>query len=849
MRVQLTNAGAALLDANTGPIQVSTFKLGSAYGYVPAPTDTDIHGSLVYTGAPSQYFVVNSNVVKYSVVLDYALGPFNFGEIGLYTSTGVLFALATGDSLLSKIPVTSPGGNAVRADIYLSMVNQNYEMWLDYPDSSNQFRLAVLQSVDQLPPVSNATPNAYIVSGAVLPSNAGEQSAFLAYTDQSGLWSFDAYAFAYQKEATIVAADALSVTISNTDYTPAIAASYYGELICEFSTGANYSICRYVQAVVEGATQTTISFYNQLLNVPIVGDKIIFFSRQSLSTTVPNLPIASATLLGAVKVGTTLTIASDGTLNVGSTSYPVLSVNGKTGDVELTATDITGFATVATTGKYADLVGAPGAYTLPIATTTVLGGIKAPSDGALSIAGDGTIDLGFSPVKTVNGTSPDGTGNVTINIPESAIGLVSPANIPAGDDLNNVATYGVTGIYFCTDANSSSVLNNPATTSGFVMDVEAFSTTGSTGGFLQRLMTSGSLFFRRYNSTTNTWTSWVQTQTAGNFPIATTTSIGVVSVGAGLNITGTGVLSTQIQSVNGHSNANITLTASDVSAVSVTEIDAYGGLPSLDAPNPSTPVPATDPFTFGRMNFWQNTLGTWQNMGYWDANANHVIQTRQPTPPSTPDTNTSLVTGGMQIIDISYDGSVRSGLITTFPDYQTVSGEGFVYQVMTAGTTNIDGTSQWNVGDLIVGVNGKWLRIAQPYTLPVATATVLGGVKKGAGLDVAGDGTLSATGVANNSLTSATSWFRQNPDGTIEMGGTVTLASGTNSVSVTLPTAIPTMYLDGQVTDTGSSCYAYGISPVDATHVTVSAPVYWLDPTGASVLRASATGKWRILCK
>lgn len=53
----------------------------------------------------------------------------------------------------------------------------------------------------------------------------------------------------------------------------------------------------------------------------------------------------------------------------------VTSVNGKTGAVTLVATDITGFATVARTGAYSDLTGAPTPYSLPIATTGVLGGV------------------------------------------------------------------------------------------------------------------------------------------------------------------------------------------------------------------------------------------------------------------------------------------------------------------------------------------------------------------------------------------------------------------------------------------------------------------------------------------
>lgn len=704
MRVQLTNAGAALLDANSGPIQVSSYKLGSDYGYVPSPTDTNIHGTLVYTGAPSQYFVVNSNVVKYSVILDYSLGPFSFGEIGLFTSSGVLFALAVGDELLSKIPVSSTGGNSIRADIYLSMVNQNYEMWLDYADTNSDFRMAVLQSVDQLPPSSQAAPNAYVITGAVAASNDGQQSAFLAYTDRTGLWNFDAYAFANQREATIVAADGLSVTINNADYTDGIVTSYYGQVICEFSTGTNYSICRYVKAVVKGATQTVISFYNPLMQVPIVGDKVIFFSRIALSTTIPNLPIASSTILGAIKVGTTLTIAGDGTLNVAPTSYPVTSVNGMTGDVEVTATDIPGLATVALTGKYSDLIGAPGQYILPIASTTTLGGVKAPSDSNLTIASDGTIDLGFSPVKTVNTIGPDASGNVTLP-PQAVVGLVNPAAIGAGTDFNSLKT---TGLYFGLDANAASFLNAPNTTAGGTLDVEPFTTTASGGDVIQRYTQSNGIFIRRYTQSTNIWSTWISMATASSPAVATTASLGVVQIGAGINVTGGGVISTVIQSVNSKTATNVVLTAADVGAVPLSEVNVQGGVPSLDQPT-STPVPATDPYTFGRVPFYQVPLGSWLNAGLWDANSNHVQQIK--VTPAVYDTNTSLLANGLQTIDISYGGADPNSAVS---DYQTVSAEGMVYVVGVAGATTLDGISTWNAGDIAVVIQGKWRRIAAP---------------------------------------------------------------------------------------------------------------------------------------
>jgi hypothetical protein len=695
--VQLTNAGAALLNGNTGPITLSTYKLGSDYNYTPSPTDTNIHGTLVLQGAPSVPVAQSANIVKYSVYLDYATGPYTFGELGLFTSDGTLFALAAWNDLLQKLPVTAlNAGNSIRVDLYLSMVGTNYDMWLDLAESNNSFRMAVLGSPDQLPSPQNAVPNAYVISGA----GAG-QSAFQAFTDRQGLWNFSAYAYANQATATIVAFDSQSVTIAAADYVPGMTPQYTGEVILEFSTGALYGTCRYVSSVVQVGNQYTLGFDNPLMMTPIVGDKFIVFGRQALSTTIPNLPIASATQLGGIKVGATLSVTADGTLNVANTSYPVLSVNGKTGNVVLTASDITGLATVALSGNYNDLSNKPIPYTLPIANTTTLGGVKAPSDSNLTIAGDGTIDLGFLPVKSVNGATPDGTGNVTITIP--TIGLINPTKIANGTDFNTLTT---TGIFFGLDTDASSFLNAPNTTAGGVLDIEPFTTTASGGDVIQRYTQAGALFLRRYTQSSNTWSTWAQFQTSAAQPYATTTTPGVIIVGAGLNVTSGGLLSTQIQSVNGKTNQFIILSASDVNAVATSQLDAAGGVPELDA-TPGPAVPATDPFVYGRMRFWENTLGVWWTAGKWDAAANHVIQSH--TSNSTVDTNTSLLANGQQTIDISYGGNGRAGL--TNPDYQTVTAEGCVYEVIAAGTTNLDGWTQWDIGDLAVCVNGFWKKI------------------------------------------------------------------------------------------------------------------------------------------
>ena len=62
------------------------------------------------------------------------------------------------------------------------------------------------------------------------------------------------------------------------------------------------------------------------------------------------LPVASATVLGGVKIGSGLNM-NNGVLSVSEIAIPVTSVNGKTGDIELTSTDI-GLGNVANERQY-----------------------------------------------------------------------------------------------------------------------------------------------------------------------------------------------------------------------------------------------------------------------------------------------------------------------------------------------------------------------------------------------------------------------------------------------------------------------------------------------------------------
>ena len=96
--LQVTTLGLqAGVNASTGgfgPLSITTFKLGSNYNYTPDPSGGEIalHGAVVYSAAVSSYAIQTDGSLLITLSIPASAGPFTFGEIGIYTSTGVLLA-------------------------------------------------------------------------------------------------------------------------------------------------------------------------------------------------------------------------------------------------------------------------------------------------------------------------------------------------------------------------------------------------------------------------------------------------------------------------------------------------------------------------------------------------------------------------------------------------------------------------------------------------------------------------------------------------------------------------------------------------------------------------------------
>ena len=145
IRFVVTNAGlqAAINAEQQGlKIVINKFSVGSGYGYDPSVDDTDLHGNMLYSGEPAKYRYVSPNTRLFVCQLPPEIGPFEFGEIGLWMDNGVLFALCSFEQPIAKYSsIESTISSSVTFNCILTLsqgaasVTINYE---DNPQAGNE---------------------------------------------------------------------------------------------------------------------------------------------------------------------------------------------------------------------------------------------------------------------------------------------------------------------------------------------------------------------------------------------------------------------------------------------------------------------------------------------------------------------------------------------------------------------------------------------------------------------------------------------------------------------------------------------------------------------------------------
>lgn len=110
----ITDVGlaAASVASAVGPfVHITGFRIGSGYGYVAQPTDTDINGVLLYEDVPLSYRYIGDNTIDILCRISADAGPFDFGEVAVDLAGPVMFAKAVFETPQTKY--TSLGTNVL----------------------------------------------------------------------------------------------------------------------------------------------------------------------------------------------------------------------------------------------------------------------------------------------------------------------------------------------------------------------------------------------------------------------------------------------------------------------------------------------------------------------------------------------------------------------------------------------------------------------------------------------------------------------------------------------------------------------------------------------------------------
>lgn len=331
-----------------------------------------------------------------------------------------------------------------------------------------------------------------------------------------------------------------------------------------------------------GGNAATVGGFTVGVNVP---------SNAKFTDTVYTLPNATSSVLGGVKVGSNISVSS-GTISLTKdnvtaalgytppttdTKYTHPSYTAKSSGFYKVTVDATGHVSATTAVTKADItgLGIPAqdtVYTLPNATSSVLGGVKIGSNITVS---SGTISLSKSNVTSALGYTPPTQDTTYSAASQSAAGLMS------ADDkkkLDGIAT-GANNYTYTLPTASSSTLGGVKTTS----------TVTSTSGLTACPIISGVPYYKDTNNT-YTLSSFSVTATATELNVldgitATTAELnycdGVTSniqtqLNGKLSTSGTAAKATADASGNTITSTYATKTELNGKANSATTLSGYG---------------------------------------------------------------------------------------------------------------------------------------------------------------------------------------------------------------------------------------------------------------------------------
>lgn len=275
----ITNAGLAVASTagpNGGPyINITSFQIGSGYGYTPTTSQTAIQGNLLYTGAPTTYQNIGNNTVNIICEIPPDAGPWDFGEVALFLEDGTMFSIAVFDTPQTKF--SALGTNVVTSYTLncLLKLQQSTAVFQISTATSPPSVVDIYQWSDVYPPGVSANPDVPLYN--VRELNEYGDSSILENTNDS-YWTLGSTS--YNKYQGNNGSPKFAVANSSTTWVEFPSSKF-------FTTDLTTVNRRFVILTASG-------FYRSVLSVVTSGSNYRFNLNTSNDGTYNNSPLPTA---------------------------------------------------------------------------------------------------------------------------------------------------------------------------------------------------------------------------------------------------------------------------------------------------------------------------------------------------------------------------------------------------------------------------------------------------------------------------------------------------------------------------------------------------------------------------